>query len=48
MKEEIKKKWEKLTEKNFCEYIKSMLQQYKLVIFAQGKSIKYWVFYHIE
>lgn len=48
MKEEIKKKWEKLTEKNFYECIKSMLQQYKLVIFAQDKSIKYWVFYHIE
>lgn len=48
MKEIMKKEWKKLTEEDFCVCIKSMPKQYKLVIEAQDKFIKYWAIYFIE
>lgn len=41
MKIIIEEKSNKLTEKNFCKYIKSILKRCKLVILALGGAIKY-------
>ena len=41
MQKVIQEQWDKLTEEDFCKYIKSMPKHCKLVILARGGSIKY-------
>lgn len=48
MKEMKKEKYEKLTEKDFCIYIKNISKQCKLVILARAGSIKYCGIHHVE
>ena len=48
MEEVIKEEWEKMTEEDFWEFIERMHKQWKLVIPARSKSIKYWGIHHIE